>query len=306
MSLKVLKAKKLRFMIKCVSVFLVIFILTVNQTVFAQKTISPPILKKVLGAGLIELAEGDHDIFNIAVSYTKEGSLKGHFNYKMIRKGSNIILTSESITSMEINNDTAIIQGVATQKIKGSTTEYSFTLIVKDGGEKPGSDKLSISIEGPNGFKHEVSEATIKGQIIIMNEIEIPSYNLRGGKLIVRSNSKIEKFLFYPDHGILNFTISGVHGTNGYMNITLKKETIDGQPVVTIDNKVVSVLIKSNETHHEIYFEYTHSIHEISIYGTETIPIPEFKMESLAILTISVFIVYTTIFLTKSLKKKIQ
>jgi hypothetical protein len=86
------------------------------------------------------------------------------------------------------------------------------------------------------------------------------------------------------------------------MNITLKKETIDGKPIVTIDNKPISILIKSNETHHEIYFEYTHSIHEISIYGTETTPIPEFGIENIIILTLSILMVYIVLSLKKQKK----
>ncbi|MEM3654228.1 MAG: hypothetical protein QW723_05905, partial [Candidatus Bathyarchaeia archaeon] len=270
-----------------------------NQAIIAQEAISPPILKKVLGGGFIELAEGDHDVFNIAIFYTKEGFIKGHFDYKMIRKNLHIMFTSENITYLEIKGDTAIIQGLTIREDVGKNqkAEYSFQVIAKDCGEKLGSDNISVRINGPNGFIHEVSEATIKGQIIIMNEIELPSYNIRGGKVFIKSNSKIERLLFYPDHGILNLTISGAHGTRGYMNITLKKETIDGQPIVSIDNKPVSILVKSNETHHEVYFEYTHSVHEIAIYGTATTPIPEFKIGS--ILVLSIFIVYIVLSLKK-------
>jgi hypothetical protein len=304
MKMKLLRINS-RFIAKNAAVFLMTLmlfsLLSKNQAIIAQEAISPPLFKKVLGGGLIELAEGDHDIFNIAIFYTKEGYLRGHFNYKMVRKGSHTVFTSENITSIEISGDTAIIQGVANLKEKGQTAQYYFSIIAKDGGEKPGSDSIYVSINGPNGFTHEVS-GTIKGQIVIMNEIELPSYNVRGGKALIKSNSKIEKLLFYPDHGILNLTISGPPKTNGYMNITLKKETIDGKPIVTMDNKPISILVKSNETHYEIYFEYTHSTHEISIYGTETIPIPEFEIENIIILGLSIVIVYTVLSLKKQKK----
>ncbi|MEM2913787.1 MAG: hypothetical protein QXH91_00085, partial [Candidatus Bathyarchaeia archaeon] len=294
MRIRPIKIKDQRFMAKnplrkCAAAVLMALvfslILSASRPIIAQKVVSPPILKKVFGGGLIQLAEGDHDIFDIAISYTKEGYWKGHFNYKMIRKNFHIILVSENITSMKINDNSATVQGFANRvdrSDKGLMARYSFNVIARDGGEKPGRDTLSVSIRGPNGFIHEIS-GTIKGQIVIMNEIKLSSDNVRGGKITIRSNSKIEKFLFYVDHGILNLTVSGAHETNGYMNITFKKETIDGKPIVTLDNKLISILIKSNETHHTIYFEYEHSSHNIAIYGTETVPIPEFGIKSIIV-----------------------
>jgi len=259
-----------------------------NQA-FAEKPLSPPILGKVLGGGSIQLS--DHrGIFNIAIFQTS-GGWRGHFNYKIMGKGSHTMFFSDEITSAEINADNATILGTACLMDYGLIPGYEYNLTAKDGGGKPGKDWLSVNITGPDSFKYEAS-GTVKGQIIVVNELEIPSYNVRGGKIAVRSNSTLENSLFYPDHGMLNLTVSGVHGTHGYINVTLRNEAIDGEPVVAIDGIVVPAFVKSNATHHEIYLEYEHSTHEISIYGTGTTPIPEFGIGSMIVLSLSMIIAY--------------
>jgi outer membrane protein assembly factor BamB len=77
----------------------------------------------------------------------------------------------------------------------------------------------------------------------------------------------------YLLQGQLNYTLQGISGTNGWSNITIPDNVLNGPYTILLDGGGVnqSVVDNLNGTH-SIYFAYQHSTHSVVIQGTPVIP----------------------------------
>jgi hypothetical protein len=90
----------------------------------------------------------------------------------------------------------------------------------------------------------------------------------------ISSNSTISGLQFDSSRSLLNFTASGPAGTVGYTSVVMAKGLINGNPIVLVDNgktPLMSLNYASNSTHYFISFSYSHSTHNVSIGGSNTV-----------------------------------
>jgi len=84
----------------------------------------------------------------------------------------------------------------------------------------------------------------------------------------INSNSTIRQFKFDPDKKRLSFTAEGPTGTTGYVNIYLPKATLNNISTLRAyidNNKVATFNSESKGDSWLISFDYTHSIHTITM-----------------------------------------
>jgi hypothetical protein len=68
------------------------------------------------------------------------------------------------------------------------------------------------------------------------------------------------------------FQITGQNGTVGSMNLDIPIASIDGQPVVLLDQNSLPATYSSDANNYYIFFTYTHSTHTILVVGQNNIP----------------------------------
>lgn len=95
----------------------------------------------------------------------------------------------------------------------------------------------------------------------------------------VASNSSIvEDFAFVQAEKKVSFTVEGETGTSGVAQVTLPKELLSGDLVVSIDGRVIAEnsndVIVTSDTTSEMTLEinYPHSEHTIEVTGTNVVP----------------------------------
>ena len=95
----------------------------------------------------------------------------------------------------------------------------------------------------------------------------------------VESNSTISNFYFNQSRKEIGFNVTGVDGTVGFCNVTIPKTLLQACPIeqwiVLIDAHLPLYLIaKENATHTMLYFTYSHTTHQVQIFGTWVIGLP--------------------------------
>jgi parallel beta-helix repeat protein len=104
----------------------------------------------------------------------------------------------------------------------------------------------------------------------------------------------------YPPVGILFFNVSGATSTQGFVRVCIPKVLINGSYILWFDGHESTTyphlreLPCSNETYGYLYINYTHSEHDIMVWGTTMIPeFPSFPILLLFMLeTLSAIIFY--------------
>lgn len=103
------------------------------------------------------------------------------------------------------------------------------------------------------------------------------------------SNSLVSDLIFDSNRGILNFTVTGLPGTIGYFNATIKKSLLQGTPIVNFDGSQIEPTVSEDATFWYIYFTYQHSAHHVTIGGSMVIP--EFRNSAFLLVTVSLTMV---------------
>ena len=125
----------------------------------------------------------------------------------------------------------------------------------------------------------------------------------------ISSNSTVSNFNFNinPTNGTLSFTISGANGTSGFCNVTIPKALLDvnvpTEWMIKVDGKIVTAncTITPFAGYTYIYIPYPHSIHTISVIGTE--PVSEMSPNILPqVLTLTTLIAAIVIIVTQRRK----
>ena len=83
----------------------------------------------------------------------------------------------------------------------------------------------------------------------------------------VESNSTITELFFNSTNSELSFTVSGSTGTTGYVKVTVAKSLVTSiQNVkVYLDGNQLNVAITSNDDYWLLNFNYTHSLHHVTV-----------------------------------------
>lgn len=131
----------------------------------------------------------------------------------------------------------------------------------------------AIDAEGiENGTTPEVGLITVAQSLVVAGEAI---------DLDVRTSSSIDNFELDEESKAVSFTVDGPDGTQGTTEIEIGK-VLEGPYTVSIDGEVTSDFEVTNEGTSEamISISYTHSVHDITITGTNVVP--EFPMVVIA------------------------
>jgi hypothetical protein len=115
--------------------------------------------------------------------------------------------------------------------------------------------------------------------------------------LSIESNSTVSEINFLSKLGILNFTVSGQHGTTGFVNITMSKTIVTSPDTLKcyLDGNQVTSIISESDTSYFLFITYFHSSHQISVsfntYTNTDYPIPLIAIGFL-IITLSIGLFY--------------
>jgi parallel beta-helix repeat protein len=95
----------------------------------------------------------------------------------------------------------------------------------------------------------------------------------------VESNSTVSNFYFNHAMKEIGFNVTGPDGTIGFCNVTIPKTLLLSYPIeqwiVLIDGQLPLYFIATeNETHTMLYFTYSHTTHQVQIFGTWVIGPP--------------------------------
>lgn len=95
---------------------------------------------------------------------------------------------------------------------------------------------------------------------------------------IATNSTSVKEFAFTQAEKKVSFTVEGETGTKGAAQVTLPKELLSGQLVVSIDGRAIAEdsndVIVTSDTANEMTLEinYPHSEHTIEITGTNVVP----------------------------------
>jgi hypothetical protein len=107
----------------------------------------------------------------------------------------------------------------------------------------------------------------------------------------VSSNSTVSGLIFDLTRGILNLTVSGPEGTHGFLDATIAKSLLSGQPLVLIDGVQYVASVSEDLNFWYIHIIYTQSQHHVTIGGSNTAP----EFPSIPLLTIVLLLALVTV-----------
>jgi hypothetical protein len=112
---------------------------------------------------------------------------------------------------------------------------------------------------------------------------------VQGLVMQVSSNSSVSNLAFDSSRSLLNFTVSGPAGTYGFFDAAIAKSLLLGQPVVLIDGVEHTASVTEDANYWYIHVTYPHSVHQVAIGGSNTIP--EFPSSMVFMVTLVLAIV---------------
>ena len=121
-------------------------------------------------------------------------------------------------------------------------------------------------------------------------QVPTTTATIAGLQVQIVSNSLVTSLIFDSTRSLLNFTVSGPDGSQGFFEATIAKSLLSGQPIVMIDGVEHPASVTEDTDFWYIHVTYSHSEHQITIGGSNTIP--EFPpIPLLAIIFILVMII---------------
>jgi MG2 domain-containing protein len=147
-----------------------------------------------------------------------------------------------------------------------------------------GSYSINAMIEAEASVLDTLS-ANIKSKLDTSARFEVVSSNAFAVKaegkdfeVEVASNSTVDNFKFSQEEKKVSFRVEGETGTRGVAQVTLPKELLSGEMVVSIDGRVLAEdsndVIVTSDTATEMTLEinYPHSEHTVEVTGTNVVP----------------------------------
>ncbi len=123
-----------------------------------------------------------------------------------------------------------------------------------------GSAAQSRVFEDIVGFFDEQSVGTL-------NRLQLGHVTLR-----VLTNSQLANPVYDPKAETFTFQVAGESGTTGSLNIVIPKSSINGQPVVLLNNSISDMTYSSDTVNYYIYVSYSQSSHIVVIGGQNSVP----------------------------------
>jgi hypothetical protein len=147
-----------------------------------------------------------------------------------------------------------------------------------------GSYSVNAAIEVEASVLDTLS-ANVKSKLVTSARFEVVSSNAfsvnaegKDFEVNIASNSTVDNFEFNQGEKKVSFKVEGETGTKGVTQVTLPKELLSGEMVVSIDGRVIAEnsndVIVTSDTSTEMTLEinYPHSEHTIEISGTNVVP----------------------------------
>ena len=96
------------------------------------------------------------------------------------------------------------------------------------------------------------------------------SFEIVGPEISIDTNSTMTGFNYDPTEERIVANITGPDGTDGYFDITIPTQLMNGSLMVLFDDEPVDYASEVNSTHISVRLTYTHSTHNIKIVTTAT------------------------------------
>jgi len=256
-----------------------------NLTIYASTSITGAFNLTITGIGdsltdscnaELLVYTGPQPDFSISASPESLTMLQGE------SASSTINVTSINAFNMEVSFSTSsvpigvAISGPAPVSPLPDEWATSTLTLTAETSANPGYYELTITaLSGP--LNHTI---TLILNIVAVSEGGLIFNVIREGvqyHVQISSNSHISNFIYDEERLLINFTVVGSTGTQGFCNVTTPKALISGLPVVFFDNYEIASTYTENATYYFIYFTFIHSAHDVIVGGSYTIP--EFSKE---------------------------
>ena len=170
------------------------------------------------------------------------------FAYKASTELGNLTTTIASTRDMSTVSSTVMDETVPTSTGTAQVTTHTFTTLTTVNIQTASSSTFITTVE---------TSLTQQG-----NEL----------RLQILSNSTIRDLIYNSERRSINFSVNGPDNTKGFCHVAISKQLLDGTPVIYVDESQVSANITEDTTNYNVYFAYNHSSHNVTIYGSNTIP----------------------------------
>jgi hypothetical protein len=114
---------------------------------------------------------------------------------------------------------------------------------------------------------------------------------IAGLQVQIVSNSLVTSLIFDSTRSLLNFTVSGPDGSQGFFEATIAKSLLSGQPIVMIDGVEHPASVTEDTNFWYIHVTYPHSQHHVTIGGSNTVP--EFPPAAVLAVVLMLMIILT-------------
>ena len=188
---------------------------------------------------------------------------------------------SLNIIRVEVKAGNGNVVAMSDAEINRETGAYEASLKLPDnasGGTYSIESRIELEADAL-GIVKAITSATLQSSARIAvaqpqtHEIAVDN---RTYSVKVASNSALDGFEFKQQEKAVSIFAEGETGTTGVMEITIPKDLLSGEMSVFIDNSLAAEdqVILKNDTETETTFEinYSHSIHNIEVTGTNVVP----------------------------------
>lgn len=186
-----------------------------------------------------------------------------------------------NLIKVEIKDGRDNVVAMSDAELNRQSGQYTTSLKLPDNASA-GTYTLESRIElqaDALGIVEAITSATLQSSVRIA-VAEPNGYDVRIDNqtysVEIASNSALNGFEFKQEEKAVSVFAEGSSGTTGVMEISIPKNLLSGEMAVFIDGSLVSndqVLLKSDtETDTTFEINYSHSIHQIEVTGTNVVP----------------------------------
>jgi hypothetical protein len=186
-----------------------------------------------------------------------------------------------NLIKVEIKDGRGNVAAMSDAELNRQTGQYATSLKLPDkasAGTYTVESRIELQADAL-GIVEAITSATLQSSVRIAIA-EPNGYDVRIDNqtfsVEIASNSALNGFEFKQEEKAVSVFAEGSSGTTGVMEISIPKNLLSGEMAVFIDGSLVSndqVLLKSDtETHTTFEINYSHSIHQIEVTGTNVVP----------------------------------
>jgi hypothetical protein len=170
----------------------------------------------------------------------------------------------------------------------------------------------TVNVLGSETFAISGVQDNLFNLTVISDPLGAQTVDVWSTPFFVISNSTVSELVFNSTKGELSFTVSGPSGTIGCTNVTMAKTTIHDidQLKVYLDGNEINHTTTVTDYYWLIYFNYTHSVHKVTISLESPRPEPspsdtlQTTLYMLCGITIAIMIIWLAMSKRTSLRAK--